>query len=93
MVIAASSRLPSMFSMRVLLAWINCVVLMATKSQHALAQVYCIIKKILIYAATSSVTTILAGRPRLTAPPFNSAFAFNSANRICLALFGFTGRP
>ena len=34
------------------------------------------------YAATSSVTTTLAGRPRLTAPPFNSALAANSAKRI-----------
>ena len=45
------------------------------------------------YAATSSVTTTFAGRPRLTAPPFNSALAANSAKRICLAEFGLTGRP
>jgi len=45
------------------------------------------------YAATSSVTTTFAGRPRLTAPPFNLALAANSFNRICLAEFGLIGRP
>ena len=45
-------------------------------------------------AATSLPSAfIVAGRPRFTAPPFASALAFNSANRICLALFGFTGLP
>jgi hypothetical protein len=38
-VMFASSKLPSIFWMRVLFVWINVVVLMAHESQHALARV------------------------------------------------------
>jgi hypothetical protein len=52
-VMAASSRLPSIFSIRVLLSWINCVVLMVTESPgyETGLRAYCIIKKILGYWA------------------------------------------